>query len=193
MLFRSQIFAMVVAKTGDYHGEDLMVWAYETNKVGAFAAGNQGHLMLSKYAPVPPSLDAIVWGQLGIEDGLKDYKKTHPQQDGKLGDAILLDKDLIEKQTHIPQSTIEGTIKPAQDAQRELSTQAKLIQNNEIMQELRANIKALQDLLSNFSSQAVQAVSAVCKGSPAGPTVQQNVSGQVIGSPGAAAGDSYGN
>src|ERR1035441_174296 len=84
----------VVAKTGDYHGEDLMVWAYETNKVGAFAAGNQGHLMLSKYAPAPPSLDAIVWGQLGIEEGLKDYKKTHPQQDGKLGDAILLDKDL---------------------------------------------------------------------------------------------------
>ena len=73
------MFARYLAgKTGD----PLVLAAptlYALKKVAYFAAGKEKDMRTTPNNPVlPPSIESVVWGTMGVEEGLKDFKGENP-------------------------------------------------------------------------------------------------------------------
>jgi len=78
----------LAGKTGD-----PMVLAaptiYALKKTLYFALGKEKAMRTSPNNPVlPPSIESVVWGTLGVEQGLKDFRGENPSVGLKAGAAI---------------------------------------------------------------------------------------------------------
>jgi hypothetical protein len=78
----------LAGKTGD----PLLVAAptgYAIKKIVFFALGKEKDLRTTPNNPVlPPSVESTVWGSLGVEDGLKDYRGANAATGLKPGASI---------------------------------------------------------------------------------------------------------
>lgn len=83
------MFARALAGTT---GDPLVLAApalYALKKTFYFAIGQEKSMRTSPNNPVlPPSVESVVWGTLGVEQGLKDYRGENPSVGLKAGAAI---------------------------------------------------------------------------------------------------------
>ena len=63
--------------------------AYGVKKAIYFALGKEKAMRTTPNNPVlPPSVESVVWGTLGVEQGLKDYRGENPSVGMKFGTAL---------------------------------------------------------------------------------------------------------
>ncbi len=78
----------LAGKTGD-PAMIAVPTAYALKKAAYFVLGKEKDMRTTPNNPVlPPSVESVVWGTLGVEEGLKDFRGENPSVGMKVGSSL---------------------------------------------------------------------------------------------------------